>query len=112
VQGGGLAHLDATGDKLSESAFPSGFTAGVEAAWYRGRGSRWTVGYDYESRDGRTSQLATATVWLPWRETASLGLRVRRELEGAAHRPAAWYFTLSFRFERARGEPAADAPAD
>lgn len=103
VQGGGLAHLDASGDELEDTAFPSGFNLGVEAAWYRGRGSRWTLGYDFEERDGRRSQLVTAAVWFPWRETTSWGLRVRRELEGVENRPAAWYFTLSLRFERARG---------
>ena len=111
VQGGGLAHLDATGDELADTAFPSGFTFGTEAAWYRGRGSRWTLGYDYESRDGRRSQLVSAAAWFPWRKTTSIGLRVRRELEGPEHRPAAWYFTLSLRFERAREEPV-DGAAD
>ncbi|MCP4573043.1 MAG: hypothetical protein GY838_11870 [bacterium] len=104
MQGGGVAHLDATGDDLADTSFPSGYTLGTEVAWYRGRGSRSTLGYDFEDRGGRRSQLVTAALWFPWRDDTSVGLRVRRELEGDEHRPAAWYFTVSWRFEGARME--------
>jgi hypothetical protein len=112
VHGGALFHLDATGDELSDTAFPSGFSAGTEAAWYRGRGSRLTVGFDLEDRDGRRSQLVTAAVWVPWREAASLGFRLRWEVAGEAHRPEAWYATFSVRFEGPRAVPEEPAAAD
>ncbi len=37
--------------------------------------------------------------WFPWTPSASVGLKVRHELRGPEHRPAAWFFTLSFRFD-------------
>lgn len=103
---GTLFHLDATGDDLADDAFPSGHLVGLEAAWYRGRGSRLSLGFDLEDRDGRGSRLVTAAAWFPWRDSASVGLRLRWEVAGEAHRPAAWYAGISVRLEGPRDLPA------
>lgn len=109
LRGGVVLHADATGNELDPTAFPDGFQLGAEFAWYLDRGRRWTVGYDYDNREGRRSQLVTLAAWFPWSDLASVGLRVRAELQGTLDRPALWYFTLGFRFD---GRPAADSVGD
>ncbi len=104
LQGGYLAHLDATGDVLADTAFPNGFQVGAEWAWYRGRGSRLTFGYDLEDRDGRRSQIVGAAFWVPWGDVGSVGLRARYEFEDESHRSSVWYGALSVRFDGSRDD--------
>lgn len=99
LQAGYLAHLDASGDKLTPEAFPDGFQVGAELAWYRGVGRRWQLTWDWEDRDGRVGHRVGGRAWWPWGRSGSLGLGLDYELEGPEHRPASWYFTLAFRFD-------------
>ncbi|RKZ20147.1 hypothetical protein DRQ50_00310 [bacterium] len=99
LQGSYLMHLDASRETLTPEAFPNGIQVGAEYAWYRGRGRRWLLTWDWEDRDGRIGHMVGAAAWFPWTRSGSVGLRVRHELRGTEHRPAAWFFTVSFRFD-------------
>lgn len=106
---GYLAHMDSGKDNLDSFAFPSGYHLGAAFDVFRGRGSRFTLSYDYHNRDSRRSQLAGAEIWLPWSDDGSVGFKVAGEMQGTLDRPAAWYFTLGFRLDspshRLRAEP-------
>ena len=112
LRGQAILHADATGNDLAPEAFPNGAQLGAEFAWYLGRGHRWTVGYDRDRREGRRSQMVTLAAWFPWTEKASVGLRVRAELQGTLDRPALWYFTLAFRFDGRRQTESEPPPAE
>lgn len=99
---GYLAHMDSGRAHLASSAFPSGYHLGASLDLYQGRGRRLGVTYDYQDRESRRSQLAGAQWWLPWGADGSLGFKVARELQGTLDRPAAWYFTLTWRLDSAR----------
>jgi len=88
-----------------ETAFPSGVHLGGVLNWYRGRGSRLAMSYDFHNREGRKSQLLGVQAWVPWTDDGSVGLKVARELQGTLDRPAAWYFTVSFRLDSNRYRP-------
>lgn len=90
---------------LGEMAFPSGFHLGGVLNWYRGRGSRLALSYDYHNREGRKSQLLGVQAWVPWTDDGSVGFKVSRELQGTLDTPAAWYFTVSFRLDSNRMRP-------
>ena len=103
---GYLQNMNSAKDHLdSEMAFPSGFHVGGVLNWYRGRGSRVNLSYDYYNREGRKSQMLGVQGWIPWTDDGSVGLKVARELQGTLDRPAAWYFTLSFRLDSNRHRP-------
>jgi len=111
---GYLENMDSGKDYLTASAFPSGYHLGASYDFYRKRGSRIGLEYDYENRDSRLSQIVGAQWWLPWGKDGSVGLKVAAEIQGTLDRPAAWYFTLAFRLDSPghRLEPAANpAPA-
>lgn len=97
-----LKHMGSGKDVLDDFAFPSGWRAGVSLDWYRAVGGRWGLGYAYENREGRVSQMVSARVWFPWSGRAALGLEAARELAGTLDRPAAWIFSLSWRLNSAR----------
>ncbi len=73
--------------------------------WYRGRNSRLGLAYDYHHRQGRISQLLGLQAWAPWTDDASIGFKVSHELQGSLDRPAAWYFTISFRLDSQKYRP-------
>lgn len=98
---GYLSNMDSGRNNLTSDAFPSGYHLGASVDFYRGRGSRLGVTYDYQDRKSRLSQLAGVQWWLPWGDSGSLGIKVARELQGTLDRPAAWYFTLGWRFDSA-----------
>jgi hypothetical protein len=98
---GYLANMDSGRDNLTEAAFPNGFHLGASVNFYRGRGGRYSLDYDYQNRDGRRSQLAGVQAWMPWGGDGSFGLKVAREMQGTLDRPAAWYFTLAWRLDSA-----------
>ena len=112
LQGGYIMHLDASGEALTPEAFPDGVQVGAEFAWYRGRGRRWLATWDWEDRDERVSHMVGAAVWFPWTRAGSVGLRVRHELRNTDHRPARWYFTLSFRFDGSTDATSLDLGAE
>jgi hypothetical protein len=92
-----LKHMGSGKEFLNDAAFPSGWQAGASFDWYRGEGGRFGIGYDYHDREGRIAQLVAARLWFPWSERAAIGLEAARELAGTLDRPAAWYFTLTWR---------------
>ncbi len=97
---GYLATLASSSDQLNEDeAYPSGFHVGSVLNWYRGRNSRLALAYDFHNFSSRISQTLGIQAWMPWTDDASLGLKVSRELQGSLDRPAAWYFTISFRLD-------------
>ncbi len=97
---GYLQNMNSARDFLQgEMAFPSGVHLGGILNWFRGRGSRLALTYDYHNRGGRKSQLLGVQAWAPWTDDGSVGLKVSRELQGSLDRPAAWYFTVCFRFD-------------
>jgi hypothetical protein len=103
---GYLKNMDSGKEYLNgDAAFPNGFHLGGILNWYQGRGKRMALAYDYHNREGRISQLAGVQLWVPWTEDGSVGLKVSRELQGTLDRPAAWYFTLSFRLDSAIYRP-------
>ncbi len=99
---GYLSNMDSGRDYLASTAFPSGYHLGAAVDFYRGRGSRFGLTYDFQERESRRSQLAGVQWWLPWGADGSLGFKVSRELQGTLDRPAAWYFTLAWRLDSAR----------
>jgi hypothetical protein len=107
---GYLSNMDSGKDDLASAAFPSGVHLGAAWDFYRGRGSRIGLTYDYQNRESRRSQLAGAQWWLPWGNDGSLGFKLAAELQGTLDRPAAWYFTLAWRLDSARYRPVAEAP--
>jgi hypothetical protein len=107
-----LLNMDSGKDLLSGNAFPGGWKLGGVANLFGGRGSRWSVTYDFESRQGRRSQLLGLQKWFAWTPDGSLGVKVARELQGTLHGPAAWYFTLAWRFDSPGRRPAAEAEAE
>lgn len=106
-----LMNMSSGKDLLDEDAFPEGWRLGAAVTWHRGRGSRAALTYDLENRDGRKSQLLGVQAWAPWTSDGSLGLKVARELQGTLDGPAAWYFTLAWRFDSAGRRPGAEALA-
>ncbi len=98
---GYLSNMDSTKDFLVSTAFPSGYHLGAAVDFYKGRGSRLGLTYDFQDRKSRRSQLAGVQWWLPWGSDGSLGFKVGRELQGTLDRPAAWYFTLAWRLDSA-----------
>lgn len=105
-----LRGMDSGKDLLrGEEAFPGGIHLGAVLNWYRHRGSRFSMAYDYHRRQGRRSQLLGVQAWTPWTESGAVGLKVARELQGTLDRPAAWYFTLSFRLDSLRFLPGAES---
>lgn len=103
---GYLENLDSARDNLDgDMAFPSGVHLGGVLNWYRGRGSRLSLSYDYQNRDGRKSQMVGVQGWAPWTDDGSVGLKITRELQGTLDRPAAWFFTVSFRLDSNRYRP-------
>jgi len=105
-----LQHMGSGKDYLIDFAFPSGWRLGATFDWYRGSGGRFGLGYDYEDRDGRQSQLLSARLWFPWAERAAIGLEAAREIAGTLDRPAAWYFTVSWRLNSAKYRAGREAP--
>lgn len=103
-----LMNMDSGKDLLNETAFPEGWRLGGALAWYRGRGARTALTYDLENRGGRKSQLLGVQAWLPWTADGSVGLKVARELQGTLDGPAAWYFTLAWRFDSPPQRPGAE----
>ncbi len=109
---GYLKNLDSGKDFLiAESAFPNGVHLGGILHWYRDRGKRLALAYDYHNRDGRISQLLGLEVWTAWTANGSVGLKVSRELQGTLDRPSAWYFTVSFRLDSERYRPLQEGEA-
>ncbi len=107
---GYLENMDSATDHLNgDFAFPSGFHLGGVYNWYRGRGSRLNLSYDFHNREGRRSQLLGVQGWIPWTDDGSVGLKVARELQGTLDRPAAWYFTISFRLDSNRHRPSMES---
>lgn len=98
---GYLANMASGRDYLNEEAFPNGIHLGASLDFYKGRGARFGLSYDYQNRDSRRSQLAGVQGWLPWGSDGSFGLKIVRELQGTLDRPAAWYFTLGWRLDSA-----------
>jgi len=97
---GYLENMDSAKDHLNgDMAFPSGPHLGGVFNWFRGRGSRLALSYDYYNREGRKSQMLGVEAWTSWTDDGSVGFKVARELQGTLDRPAAWYFTLSFRLD-------------
>ncbi len=103
---GYLSNMASAKDHLEgEQAFPSGLHVGGVLNWYKGRNSRMSLAYDFHHRGGRKSQLLGVQAWVPWTDDGSLGFKVSRELQGSLDRPAAWYFTVSFRLDSQRYRP-------
>lgn|GEM_PF-1448870 len=102
---GYLMNIGSSRTALDDDAFPNGFHLGANFDWYRRRGSRFALAWDYQDRNGRRSQLVGVQAWFPWTESGSMGLKVSRELQGSLDRPAAWYFTVSWRFDSSRYRP-------
>lgn len=106
---GYLANMDSGRDYLDPTAFPNGFHLGASLDFFRGRGSRLGLTYDFQNRKSRKSQLAGIQWWFRWGETGSMGLKVARELQGTLDRPAAWYFTLAWRLNSPRYRPSSES---
>lgn len=103
---GYLENMDSAKDYLrGEMAFPSGVHLGGVLNWNRGRNSRLALSYDFHNREGRKSQLLGVQAWFPWTVNGSVGLKAARELQGSLDRPAAWYFTISFRLDSNKNRP-------
>jgi len=102
---GYLSNMDSGRDNLTSEAFPSGYHLGASVDFYRGPGSRLGVTYDFHDRKSRLSQIVQVQWWLPWGDSGSLGFKVARELQGTLDRPAAWYFTVGWRFDSAKYRP-------
>ncbi len=97
---GSLINMQSAKDYLDgEEAFPSGPHVGGVLNWFQGRGSRLTLSYDFYSKNGRKSQILGVEAWTSWTDDGSVGFKVARELQGSLDRPAAWYFTISFRLD-------------
>lgn len=99
LSAGYLLHMGSGRDYLSESAFPNGYHLGASLASYGRPGARWHLTWDYRNEDSRESQLVGVQGWLPWTADGSVGVKVAAEIAGTLDRPAAWYFTLSWRFD-------------
>lgn len=109
---GHLENMDSAKDHLDgEMAFPSGHHLGGVLNWFRGRGSRLALSYDYYNREGHKSQMLAVEAWTSWTDDGSVGFKVARELQGTLDRPAAWYFTLSFRLDSNSRRPSSESPA-
>lgn len=96
---GYLANMDSGKNFLTSEAFPNGYHLGAAVDLFQGRGRRIGLTYDFQDRDSRRSQLAQIQMWFSWGSSGSLGFKVGRELQGTLDRPAAWYFTLGWRFD-------------
>lgn len=103
---GYLVHMDSGDDFLDAIAFPSGSQLSASLAGFGGRGARWQLSWDYRNEDGRKSQLVGIQGWVPWADAGAVGLKIARELQGSLDRPAAWYFTLSWRLDSPKYRPA------
>lgn len=114
LTGGYLFNMDSGKDLLTDEAFPNGWNVGGVIHWYRARGSRYSLSYDYQNLGGRKSQLVGVNAWFSWTEKGSLGFKVSRELQGTLNGPAAWYFSLKWRFDSPRYRPGLEeeAPPD
>jgi len=103
---GYLLNMASANDYLEgEEAFLNGYHLGGVLNWYKGRNSRLALAYDFHNRQGRISQLLGAQAWVPWSQDGSIGFKVSRELQGSLDRPAAWYFTISFRLDSQKYRP-------
>lgn len=111
LTGGYLMNMGSGKDLLNENAFPDGWELGAVVNWYRGRGSRLGLSYDFKNRDDRKSQMLGVQAWVPWTADGSVGIKIARELQGTLHGPAAWYFTLAWRFDSPGRRPGAEAAA-
>lgn len=109
LTGGYLMNSNSGKDLLDGGAFPNGWELGVAVNRYRGTGSRVVLTYDLKNREGRKSQLLGAQMWMPWTQDGSVGIKVARELQGTLNGPAAWYFTLAWRFDSPGRRPGAEA---
>jgi hypothetical protein len=105
LRAGYLVHMDSGKEYLAAEDFPSGYQLGAALAAYGARGRQWELGWDYRQEGGRESQLVGVQGWLPWTADGAVGLKVAREIAGTLDRPAAWYFTLSWRLDSARYRP-------
>jgi hypothetical protein len=108
---GYLYHMDSGKDFLDPTAFPSGVHLGAFLDFIRGPGSRLGFTYDFHDRKSRRSQLAGVQWWFRWGEVGSMGLKAAAEMQGTLDRPAAWYFTLAWRFDSLRYRPQEADPA-
>ncbi len=95
------------GSRTSETLFAGGSLAG-----YGRRGYRWQLSWDYRNEDRRKSQLVGVQAWVPWSDDGAVGLKISREIQGSLDRPAAWYFTLSWRLDSPKYRPGAAANAE
>lgn len=108
LTGGYLANMDSGKDLLLDNAFPDGWELGGVVNWYRGRGSRYALSYDYKNLGGHKSQLVGVQAWFSWTQDGSWGVKVARELQGTLNGPAAWYFSLKWRFDSPKGRPGSE----
>ena len=102
-------NMDSGKDLLNSTAFPDGWQLGAVFNWYRGRGARASLTYDLKNLDSRKSEVVGLQTWFPWTDDGSVGVKVARDLSGSEHRPALWYFSLSWRFDSEGRRPAAEA---
>ncbi len=109
---GYLKNMGSGQDLLNEEAFPGGSELGARLDWYRGRGTRSSLMLDFCDREGRRSLLVGVENWLPWTPDGSVGVRISRELAGTLNGPAAWYFTLAWRFDSPGQRPGQGAESD
>jgi len=96
---GYLLHMDSSGEELDPTAFPGGFQVGTSLAGFGRRGASWQLTWDVRTEQSRRSQILGLQGWLPWTADGAVGVKVGRELQGTLDRPAAWYFTLSWRLD-------------
>jgi hypothetical protein len=96
---GYLVHMDSGDDFLDPIAFPSGSWLGASLAGFGRRGARWQLSWDYRNENDRKSQLVGVQGWVPWAASGAVGLKIARELQGSLDRPAAWYFSISWRLD-------------
>ena len=73
----------------------------------------WTMGPDGSNPEVLAEADEGSGFWrVAWTPDGSLGVKVARELQGTLHGPAAWYFTLAWRFDSPGRRPAAEAEAE
>ena len=103
-----LMNMDSGKDLLNSTAFPDGWQLGAVFNWYRGRGTRTSLTYDFKNLDSRKSEVVGLQTWFPWTDDGSVGVKVARDLSGSENRPALWYFSLSWRFDSEGRRPSAE----